>query len=82
MYNDEELKKLTVSELQDLAATNLPNLNQIVKHLNRKAINCSGDQTSSTEYEEKQRAIGLGSWFYTFMSEEPWNDYIKTLEEE
>lgn len=77
MLNDEELEKLSVGELQDLAVTNPPNLNQIVKHLNRKAINRPIELAPPSEYEAAYRSIGPGSWFYDFMSQKPWHKYLR-----
>jgi hypothetical protein len=57
MFSDDELEKMSISDLQDLALNNPQNVNQIVKILNGKAIkrvNTLMDSNREETYQEKE----------------------------
>lgn len=51
MFSDDELEKMSISDLQDLALNNPQNVNQIVKILNGKAIKRVNTLTNSNREE-------------------------------
>lgn len=98
MFQDNDLDRLTIDELRELAA--LFQIQQIVKHLNkramqRKTIGSAYDtkvirfksrfeaySSLSEEYKYKERSIGPSSWFYEFISKNPWKEYIDFIQSE
>jgi len=95
MFHDEDLLNFSVDELRELAVY-YP-INQMVRVLNKislKPIIPSSDEPSdyytcyyemmtklSEVYRITERSIGPGSWFYEFIGESAWDEYIKNLKE-